>query len=44
VTATIEAIDLATRMVSLVRADGKSFVAQAGEQVRNLERSRWATR
>ena len=36
VTATVEAIDLATRMVTLVRPDGKSFVVQAGEEVRNL--------
>lgn len=37
VTATVEALDLATRMVTLVRPDGKSVVVQAGEQVRNLE-------
>lgn len=36
VTATVEAIDPATRMVTLVGPDGKSFVVQAGEQVRNL--------
>ena len=36
VTATVEAIDLATRMVTIVRPDGKSFVVQAGEEVRNL--------
>jgi len=36
VTATVESIDLATRMVTLVRPDGKSVVVQAGEQVRNL--------
>jgi hypothetical protein len=36
VTATVEAVDLATRMVTIVRPDGKSFVVQAGEQVRNL--------
>ncbi len=37
VTATVEAVDLATRMVTLVGPDGKSFVVQAGEQVRNLD-------
>jgi hypothetical protein len=36
VTATVEAVDLATRMVTLVGPDGKSFVVQAGEEVRNL--------
>jgi hypothetical protein len=36
VTATVEAVDLATRMVTLARPDGKSVVVQAGEQVRNL--------
>ena len=40
VTATVEAIDLATRMVTIVRPDGKSTVVQAGEQVRNLEQVR----
>jgi ABC-type Fe3+-hydroxamate transport system substrate-binding protein len=35
-TARVEAIDLATRMVTLVRPDGKSVVVQAGEPVRNL--------
>ena len=40
VTATVEAIDLATRTVTLVRPDGKSLVVQAGEQVRNLEQVR----
>jgi len=37
VTATVEAVDLATRMVTIVRPEGKSFVVHAGEQVRNLE-------
>lgn len=36
VTATVEAIDLATRMVTLAGPDGKSFVVQADEEVRNL--------
>jgi len=36
VTATVEAIDLATRMVTIVGPDGKSFVVHADEQVRNL--------
>lgn len=36
VIATVEAIDMATRMVGLVRSDGKIFNLQAGEQVRNL--------
>jgi hypothetical protein len=36
VTATVEAVDLTTRMVTLARPDGKSVVVQAGEQVRNL--------
>lgn len=36
VTASVEAVDMATRMVTLVRPDGKSVVVQAGEQVRNL--------
>ena len=40
VTATVEDIDLATRMVTLVRPDGKSFVVQADEQVRNLAQVR----
>jgi len=37
VTATVEAVDLATRMVTIVRPDGKSFVVQAGDKVTNLE-------
>lgn len=37
VTATVEAIDLATRMVTIVRPDGKSFVVQAGDKVTNLD-------
>ena len=37
VTATVEAVDLATRMVTIVGPEGKSFVVHAGEQVRNLE-------
>jgi hypothetical protein len=37
VTATVEAVDLATRMVTIVRPDGKSVVVQAGEAVRNLD-------
>lgn len=36
VTATVEAVDMATRMVTIVRPDGKSFVVHADEQVRNL--------
>lgn len=36
VTATVEAIDLATRTVTIVGPDGKSFVVHADEQVRNL--------
>lgn len=40
VTAKVGAIDLANRMVTLVRPDGKSFVVQAGEQVRNLAQVR----
>jgi hypothetical protein len=40
VTATVEAVDLVTRMVTLVRPDGKSVVVQAGEQVRNLAQVR----
>ena len=36
VTATVEAIDMATRMVTIVGPDGKSFVVHADEQVRNL--------
>jgi hypothetical protein len=36
VTATVESIDLATRMVTIVGPDGKSFVVHADEQVRNL--------
>jgi Cu/Ag efflux protein CusF len=36
ITATVESIDMATRMVTLVGSDGKSFVVQAGEEVRNL--------
>jgi len=36
VTATVSAIDMATRMVTIVGPDGKSFVVQAGKEVRNL--------
>jgi len=36
VTATVQAIDLATRMVTIIGPEGKGFVVQAGEQVRNL--------
>ena len=37
VTATVSAIDVATRMVTIVGPDGKSFVVQAGKEVRNLD-------
>jgi hypothetical protein len=37
VTATVEAIDLATRMVTVVGPEGNAFVLQAGEKVRNLD-------
>ena len=37
VTATVEAIDLATRMVTIVGPEGNAFVLQAGEKVRNLD-------
>ncbi len=40
VTATVEAVDLATRLVTLARPDGKSVVVQAGAQVRNLAQVR----
>jgi len=36
VTATVQDIDLANRMVTIVGPDGKSFVVHADEQVRNL--------
>jgi len=36
VTATVQAIDQATRMVTLVRPDGKGVILKAGDQVRNL--------
>lgn len=36
VTATMEAIDLDRRLVALVGPEGRSFVVQAGEAVRNL--------
>lgn len=36
ISATVQAIDMATRMVTLVGPDGKSFVVEAGEEVRNL--------
>ena len=36
VSATVQAIDQAARMVTLAGPDGKSFVVQAGEEVRNL--------
>lgn len=36
ITATVESIDMATRMVTLVKPDGRSFVVEAGEEVRNL--------
>lgn len=35
--AIVESIDLTTRLVGLVAADGTSLVVQAGEQVRNLD-------
>ena len=40
VTATVESIDLATRMVGIVGPEGNSLVLQAGEQVRNLDQVR----
>lgn len=39
-TATVEAIDTASRLVTLARADSKSVVVQAGTQVRNLDQVR----
>lgn len=36
VTATVQAIDQSTRMVTLVRPDGKGVILKAGDQVRNL--------
>ena len=36
ITATVESVDPKTRMVGIVGPDGKSFVLQAGEHVRNL--------
>lgn len=39
-TATVEAIDMTTRMVTIVGPDGKSFVVHADEQVRNLAQVR----
>ena len=36
VTATVEKIDLATRMVTLRGPDGKSVTFRAGDQVKNL--------
>jgi preprotein translocase subunit YajC len=36
-TATVEAIDMATRTVTLTGAKGKSVVFEAGEEVRNLD-------
>ena len=36
ITATVESVDMATRMVTLVGPDGKSFVVHADEEVRNL--------
>lgn len=35
--ATVEFVDLATRMVGIVGPDGSGLVLQAGEQVRNLD-------
>jgi hypothetical protein len=37
ITATVEAIDLATRLVILVGPQGNTFILQAGKQVRNLD-------
>jgi hypothetical protein len=37
VTATVEAIDQATRMLTIVGPEGNAFVMQAGEKVRNLD-------
>src|SRR5512138_804714 len=36
ITATVESVDLKTRMVGIVGPDGKHVVLQAGEHVRNL--------
>jgi Cu/Ag efflux protein CusF len=36
VSATVKSVDLATRMVTLIGADGKTFVVKADEEVRNL--------
>jgi len=40
VTATVEFIDLATRMVGILGPEGNSLILQAGEQVRNLDQVR----
>lgn len=40
VSATVKSVDLATRMVTLIGADGKTFVVKADEEVRNLPQVR----
>lgn len=35
-TATVQAIDLSTRMVTIVRPDGQGVILKAGDQVKNL--------
>ncbi len=40
VSVTVKSVDLATRMVTLIGADGKPFVLKADEEVRNLPQVR----